>query len=385
MRDVARVLFEQGLEKFGAKAVGIMWRMRPHELRLVFGHGVSELEFRMLDEAARAGQELPVRDAIRGRRSVWLETPEEIRLRYPVLEALRERRGESGCAVVPLVVGEHCPGVIGFTFDRPQPLAEAERTFIEALAQVSAQAFERARLFEAEQDARRDAERFGQLQQHMMAIVGHDLRTPLGAIRLSTDLLSRPGLPADQQVAVIARIRASASRMNAIIGDLLDFGRTRQGLGVALRIERVDLAEVARRAVAELEGTKPPGRISLTAHGDTALSCDGERLLRVLSNLVGNALQHGGQEQVRVEVVGDASEVRLTVHNEGPPIPPALLPHVFEPFRQGENGGGGRVGSTGLGLFIVREIVAAHGGAAAVTSDATSGTTFTVRLPRPPG
>ncbi len=184
MKDVARVLFEQGLEQFGAKAVGIVWRMRPKSLELVFGHGVSEPEFRFLDAAARAGERLPIRDAIVARGAVWLESAEAIRARYPVLETLRARRGESGCAVVPLVVGDHCPGVIGFTFAEGRRLAPAERAFVEALAQLSAQAFHRARLFEAEQDARREAERVGRLQEQLMAVVGHDLRTPLSAIRL---------------------------------------------------------------------------------------------------------------------------------------------------------------------------------------------------------
>jgi signal transduction histidine kinase len=127
-------------------------------------------------------------------------------------------------------------------------------------------------------------------------------------------------------------------------------------------------------------------RVSLAVHGDAALECDGERLAQVVSNLVGNALQHGAPAQVRVEVAGEAREVRLSVQNGGPPIPPALLPHVFEPFRHGaEPRSSERVARTGLGLFIVREIVTAHGGTVEVASDAASGTTFTVRLPRRPG
>jgi signal transduction histidine kinase len=383
MSDVARVLFEQGLEQFGAKAVGIVWMMRPGALDLVFGHGVTAAEFAMLDAAARAGERLPIRDAILGRRSVWLESPEQIRAQYPVLETLRASRGESGFAIVPLVVGARCPGVIGFTFDRGSPFSEAERSFVDTLARVSAQAFERARLFEAEQAARLEAERIGNLQQQLMAIVGHDLRTPLSSVLVSSEFLAvRGGLNADQE-RMVRRITASASRMSGIIRDLVDFGRVRQGLGLALNEERVDLAEVARAALLEL-GEPEQGRASFVARGDTTIECDRGRMLQVASNLVGNALRHGGSGTVRVEVAGNAAEVVLSVHNDGPRIDPELLPHVFEPFRQGADPGAS-LGGTGLGLFIVREIVTAHGGTVAVASDATSGTTFTVRLPRDRG
>jgi signal transduction histidine kinase len=380
MHDVAQVLFEQGLEHFGARAVGIVWMMQPRKLELVFGHGVTAAEFQALDAAARAGARLPIRDAITGRRSVWLDSPEQIRAEYPVLEELRVKRGESGFAVVPLVVGERSPGVIGFTFSRAEPFTDAERSYVETLARVSAQAFERARLFEAEQAARLEAERIGKIQQQLMAVVGHDLRTPLSSILVSSQFLaSRAGLTEDAE-RLVRRIAASATRMSVIIGDLVDYGRVRQGLGLTLNEEQVDVAELARSALHELSGPEQ-GRARLTASGDTVIGCDPGRIVQVASNLVANALRHGSGEPVDVRVAGNGDAVVLSVHNAGPAIPPELLPHVFEPFRQASEPGA-NVGSTGLGLFIVREIVSAHGGSVDVVSDATAGTTFTVRIPR---
>jgi signal transduction histidine kinase len=383
MKDVARVLFEQGLEQLGARAVGIMWTTTAGKLELVFGHGVTAPEFRALDAAARAGHRLPVRDALRERRSVWVETPEDVRQHYPLLEPLRALRGETGFAVVPLVVGDRSPGVIGFTFDRPRHFSAAERGFVEALAQLSAQAFERARLFEAEQEARHDAERTRDLQHRLMSIVGHDLRTPLNAVLFSAGVLASRGDLAPDQGRVVDRIASSASRMSAIIQDLLDLGRARQGLGVALHAERLDLGELVHRAVTEFEGSHG-GRVALAVHGDSALEGDAGRLAQVVSNLVGNALQHGAGP-VQVDVDGRSAEVALAVHNGGRPIPADLLPHVFEPFRRGADAGPAAGGSTGLGLFIVREIVTAHRGTIGVSSDEASGTTFTVRLPRRAG
>jgi signal transduction histidine kinase len=171
--------------------------------------------------------------------------------------------------------------------------------------------------------------------------------------------------------------------MSGIIRDLVDFGRVRQGLSLAVNKERVDLADVARAALLEL-GEPEQGRASFVARGDVTIDGDRGRMLQIASNLVANALRHAASGAVRVEVAGDAAEVVLSVHNDGPRIDPELLPHVFEPFRQGAEPGV-NLGSSGLGLFIVREIVTAHGGTVAVASDATSGTTFTVRLPRDRG
>jgi signal transduction histidine kinase len=386
MRDVARVLFSDGLEQFGARAVGIVWMMRPRSFDLVFGHGVSEEEFRALDEAARRGERLPVRDAIVGRRPIWLETPEEIRAHYPVLEPLRVRRGEAGCAVVPLVIGSWCHGLIGMTFAEPRRLSHEERSFIETLAQLSAHAFERARLFEAEQQARHEAERVGRLQERIMAVVGHDLRTPLSSIQLSADwLAARADLPQDLRKAV-QRVRNSAARMQAIVRDLLDVGGARRGAEMSLRRERVDVADVVRRALSEFQVVGIEEGVMLACSGDTRIDADPSRLAQVVSNLVGNAIQHGAGAPVHVEVVDELAAVRLVVQNHGH-IDPAILPHLFEPFWRGSpaKGGDEQGGSLGLGLFIVREIVRAHRGTVEVASVPEAGTTFTVRLPRHDG
>lgn len=384
MEEVAKVLFETGLERCGARAMGIVWSFTPGELRLVSGRGVTQAEFEALDAAARLGAPMPVREALRGRAPVWVNSPEQLRQRYPALEPLRARRGEHGFAVVPLVVGERCPGAIGLTFGPEHVPTPAERRFVEALAQLGAQAFDRARLFEAEQEARRQAEQIGRQQEQLMAVVGHDLRTPLSAIALAAATLSRSGELGPEARALVERITSSAARMGALIRDLVDLSRARQGVGVSLRVARVDLGEVVRGALAELAAAPGGQGVSLTVSGDAALDADRDRLAQVVSNLVGNALQHGAGSPVSVTVTGGHADVTLAVSNGGPPIPPEVLPHVFEAFRRGEpypRGAGGPSGSSGLGLFIVREIVRAHGGTVEVRSGA-DGTVFTVRLPR---
>jgi signal transduction histidine kinase len=141
---------------------------------------------------------------------------------------------------------------------------------------------------------------------------------------------------------------------------------------------------VCRRALVEFEERdRLDRRLSLITDGDLVLEADEGRLGQVFSNVIGNALQHGGGKQVEVGASGRGAELVVTVHNDGPPIEPAELPHIFEPFWRGAPAHQAREnGSIGLGLFIVSEIVKAHGGTVEVRSEAGSGTTFTVRLPR---
>jgi phosphoserine phosphatase RsbU/P len=222
-------------------------------------------------------------------------------------------------------------------------------------------------------------------EEQLMAIVGHDLRTPLSAITLATELMFRRGGLAGNDGVTLRRIASSANRMSAIVRDLLDVARARQGLGLRVEKVPVDLAELSRRMLQEFGSIADGGRVTLTVEGDATLRADPSRLEQVLANLVGNASQHGADGPIAVRVSGREAEVALCVHNFGAPIPPSVLPHVFEPFRRGVSAAGAgdeRGGSVGLGLFIVREIVRVHGGTVEVASEPRRGTTFTVRLPR---
>jgi signal transduction histidine kinase len=254
-------------------------------------------------------------------------------------------------------------------------------------------AYRRSREAHAEaEQARARAERaveearaVGQLQEQLMAIVGHDLRTPLSAIRLTASLMSRRGGLPDWHAHQLQRIAVSAERMGRIILDLIDFSRARRGQSLPVEQVSMDLVDVCRRAVLELQETQPERHISFHCDADSTGRGDPDRLVQVVSNLVGNALQHSaGDTPVEVSVGREGDQLVLAVHNDGPPISPEVLPHLFEPFRRGRSDAEGlRRGSSGLGLFIVREIVNAHGGAVDVKSADGEGTTFTVRLPGP--
>ncbi|WP_434388134.1 PAS domain-containing sensor histidine kinase [Melittangium boletus] len=220
--------------------------------------------------------------------------------------------------------------------------------------------------------------------ERFMGVVGHDLGSPLAAIRISSQMLQQAPNLAPRQRTALGRIEESAQRVSRMTRQLLDGVLARNG-GLSIQPGPMDLEPVCQRVIAEL-GTVYPGRVvQLSARGDTQGTWDADRLAQVLSNLLGNALEHGdAAHPIRLQLWDEAGVQRLEVNNQGGPIDPALLPHLFEPFRQG---GGPRKhhpsgGGLGLGLYIVRELVRAHGGDVGIHSTAERGTTFALTLPR---
>lgn len=223
--------------------------------------------------------------------------------------------------------------------------------------------------------------RSGELREQLIGVVGHDLRNPLSAISASATLLRRDATLSAASQRGVERIRTSAARMARMLDDLLDFARSTNG-GLPVQRERVDLHELCRGALEELQVAHPRRRLELETQGHGEGWWDPDRLVQVVGNLVGNALHHGDPDaavHVRVRDLGE--DVALSVHNEGAPIPAALQATLFQPFRPGTTGKAARR-SVGLGLYIVQQVARAHGGAVEVHSAPGEGTTFTVRLPR---
>jgi signal transduction histidine kinase len=217
-------------------------------------------------------------------------------------------------------------------------------------------------------------------RDQFIGVLSHDLRTPLGAITTGTALLAVPEDNPQRRSRVVARIMSSAQRMERMIGDLLDLTRARLGGSIPLNRRRGDLRQICEEAMIEIRAGQPDAVLRLDASGDLRGEWDADRLTQVVTNLVGNAIQHGGGTPITLTGSEDGESVTLAVNNGGAPIPEDVLPFVFEPLARGH--GEGAVGSIGLGLFIARAIVAAHGGQIQVSSSADGGTTFTVRLPK---
>ena len=223
------------------------------------------------------------------------------------------------------------------------------------------------------------------LQQQLMAVVGHDLRNPLAAMKSAASLIARDPEADEDHREDARRIVSNARRMERLIRDLLDFSRLRSGRGLPIQQDEADLVDLVRRAVADL-GRDAEGRVTVEGRGDVWGRWDPDRLEQVVANLVVNALKYGPPQQpVRVLVDGSQAggeEVHLSVRDEGGGLPADQHELIFQPFRRGRAGDSQERRSAGLGLYIVAKVAEAHGGAVAVDSAPERGTTFTVRLPR---
>ncbi|WP_282411054.1 HAMP domain-containing sensor histidine kinase [Pseudomonas sp. PS02303] len=228
------------------------------------------------------------------------------------------------------------------------------------------------------------AEQVNRSRDIFLAILGHDLRAPLQAVSMSTELLLRKAKLEGDALTCAVNIKHGARHMAAMVGDLLELVRSR--LGKSLPIERapMDLADAAHAAIAEACAGNPECDPTVHVKGDTRGAWDAGRVSQLLQNLIGNALQHGlNKRDVTVTLTGEPDAVRLTVHNYGAPIPEEAIGTIFDPLvRSADEQLGQPSTSLGLGLFIVKEVVDAHGGTIEVSSSEADGTLFTVVLPR---
>lgn len=230
------------------------------------------------------------------------------------------------------------------------------------------------------------AKRVDQARDMFLAILSHDLRNPLGAITMSAKVLPLvSGNKAEIEQCGL-RIARSATVMERMISDLLDYTRTRLGAGMPVKPEAFDLAELGRDLHEEFQASHPKQKIQFRSEGNLRGRWDSDRVRQAISNLMGNAIQHGSADfPVTLSLRGEASNVFIDVHNGGEPIPPGELPKIFDPLIRGSSADEpkkNRPGSIGMGLYIAREVAKSHNGRIDVTSTKKAGTSFTIRLPR---
>jgi signal transduction histidine kinase len=222
-----------------------------------------------------------------------------------------------------------------------------------------------------------------------LAILGHDLRSPLSAISNSSLYLASPGLlPGGRALDAVQRISRGAARMSAMIRDLLEYTRTRLGRAIPISPQAGSLDTICRRAYDELRAAHPERNFRLDISGNLDGCFDSERLEQVLSNLLNNAVQHGARNQpIILSARGEGDRISLKVKNYGHPIPPDQLQVIFNPLVQIPSAlvdaDSEPSTSLGLGLYIAHEIVAMHGGTLVAESD-EDGTVFSTQLPRFP-
>jgi PAS domain S-box-containing protein len=504
--EVAQVLVTQAKDALGASS-SVAYVLDAAGGRLQFGAAVGGAEADQGREGLASlplDAPLPGATAVRRGEPIWIESAAQLAAEFPELPSHVPHTGRMHALVaLPLRVGDRVLGALNFGFDEPRAFDGEERELILAAAQQCAQALERARLLDAERQARLGEERarasldaifdnapigiglldrdlrfvqvnpslaeinglpaaahvgrtprellpnlphdkveaafrevlstgqpkldaelsgetpaapgrlrhwieswypvrvedeiFGlgmlvrevtaereaaEFQRNVLGIVGHDLRNPLSAITTSAQLLLRQAGDPAVVARLGERIAGNAERMQRIIAVLVDYARVRSGTGVPLRRRPSDLGALCRSVAEEHEASHPGRQVRASGAPEVHGQWDPDRLSQILANLLSNALDYSPRDSaVDVSWRADGERAVVQVANEGAPIPPALLPTLFDPFRRGERDRVGGKDGLGLGLFIARAIATAHGGTLEVRSAPGERTVFTLTMP----
>ncbi len=264
----------------------------------------------------------------------------------------------------------------------PRPLSRhATATSLHLFAELISHQLQSESMLAESRSALLDARETAELREQFIAVLGHDLRTPLGSILSGTEVLLLQGVGV-ASIPVVKRMQRSAHRIAALVDDLVDFTRGRMGGGIALNIRcEKSLQMTFQQVVSELRGVYPEREIVATFDPDMALLCDTGRMAQMLSNLLKNALLHGSANSpVYTTACVRDGIFELSVSNSGVPIPQEVMAQLFKPFWRAS--GKSAPEGLGLGLFIVSEIARSHGGAITVDSSVEA-TRFTYRVTTP--
>jgi len=225
-------------------------------------------------------------------------------------------------------------------------------------------------------------------KEMFLAMLGHDLRSPLGAIIMSAEFMLETKELEEPHLTLASRISSSSKRMQHMIRDLLDFTRSRLGGGIPIERADMSIEKLVHDVVSEVSAAHPAAKITIDARDGQRGEWDCERISQALTNLVVNAVEHGSKgTEVAVTVSGDDNEALVAIHNRGATISPEQLNGIFGPMKSRDAAARenrSAYGNLGLGLYIAERIVTAHKGRIDVDSSSERGTTFTMRLPRFP-
>jgi PAS domain S-box-containing protein len=309
-------------------------------------------------------------------KNLWEEFPEAVGSRFyeEYHRALSQR--------APVQVEEYYAPLGVWLEARAFPNSHGLSVFFRDVTERKQAEAQRARLLEREREARQEAEAATRIRDELLGIISHDLRNPLHTVSLSAELLLRGGLPEERRTGQLEVILRSVKRMNRLVDDLLDLSKLHAGQKLAMEPSVQELSALMREACEDFRGQVEQKSLRLECElpeEPCEVWADRDRLLQVLSNLLGNALKftpEGGRILLRVEPLG--SEARVTVADTGPGIPESDRERLFEPYWQAERTA--RRGA-GLGLPIAKAIVEEHGGRIWVESRPGGGSTFRFTIP----
>jgi signal transduction histidine kinase len=232
----------------------------------------------------------------------------------------------------------------------------------------------------------RYAEMVKESQHLFLAILGHDLRTPLSTAIVAASAIMRADNIDSAYVLAATRIFTSGKRMEKLVNDLIDYTRTHLGSNLPIKPQPTSIGRICQAAVDEFRIVHPARRIEFKPTGELHGVWDEGRLAQVFSNLIGNAIQHGAKDSpIVISLQSSADRVNAVIHNDGKPIDPSKIQRIFQPlvrFNEHDQIDYSRDTSLGIGLYITQQIVRAHGGIIEVDSSEETGTNFRVCLPR---
>lgn len=402
--QVAEVIVEQSMAALGAIAVLVVLVSSDRsELEIVKSVGYQP----DLVEAWRRfsiNLDVPLAEAVRTGEPQWIETLADRMTRYPHLASIYSRYDFDSWMALPLVAEGTTVGGLLLSFKELKHLSQGDREFILALSRQCAQAISRAQLYEAERQARAEAERANRVKDEFLAVLSHELRTPLNPILGWSKLLQNQQ---QQNPATLIRglqtIERNAKLQTQLIEDLLDVSRILQGK-LSLEVTSVDLTSTIEAAMETVRLAAEAKAIQIQARLDPNVgyvSGDASRLQQVVWNLLSNAVKftpQGGQVSIRLTRTETASppagdfsppslstglaQAQITITDTGKGITPEFLPYIFDRFRQADSKTTRQFGGLGLGLAIVRQLVELHGGTVqAESAGENQGSTFIVKLP----
>lgn len=382
--QVAEVVVNQGIAALGAMAGSVVLLDREGFLKLLATVGYPpELFDRWVCKPGTTAA--PLADTVWTEKPIFLESAEIFALEYPHLTNWPGMTNSKAFAAIPLTVEGRTIGALGLSFALPQTFEPADRAFVLALGQQCGQAIARARLYEAEQNARAQAEAANRIKDEFLAVLSHELRTPLNPILGWVKLLRHRNLDAAKTTYALETVERNAKLLSQLIEDLLDVSRILRGK-LSLNVSPVNLVGVIEAALETVHLAAAAKSIQIEAVLTPSVGLvlgDANRLQQVMWNLLSNAVKFtetGGRVEVRLEQSGTQAFVRVSDTGRG--IDPEFLPHAFDYFRQEDSTTTRAFGGLGLGLAIVHHLVELHGGTVQAESLGSGrGATFTVALP----
>jgi PAS domain S-box-containing protein len=386
-RTAAQVLANEGANALGAGAAVVAFPSPDGELlQVAYAHGYDRREF-ATDETFAPDTPYPLTRSWQTGKSIFVGSRAHAQTDFPGFLRRVANSPFMAWATVPLVVEQRVLGVLGLSFNEPQTFGDDQRGFLLALAEVGAQALDRASLYEAERRARAEAEEAVRTQDEFLSIASHELRTPVAAVKATAQLaqrsIERGTLDPARMTRHLESIAHTADRLGGLIEDLLDLSRLRTGQ-LQLRRQMLELDPLLKEIVARYAATEPGHqfRLDLT-DGCVVVHADPLRLEQVLDNLLSNAVKYspaGGEIVVGVHL--DGGGVILTVTDHGIGLPPGQEGRIFETFRRASNAAAQQIPGLGLGLPICRQLVELHGGRIWASSPGEDqGTTIRAWLP----